>query len=644
MLIDEHGQKITRPALRPMTTQQQRNPYQWGNQNPDEIVTQRGYAYYREMLRNPYIAAAIDTRVRAVVGRWEGATPHTPKTTRDREFRGQVLSNGRERGAEAKALEFVRLNLDEWLVNGWSQALSQVLHGAIVNGFSVAELIWGFRDFAKRPYGGHWYLKDVQAAMPDYFQFDSTGQLWMSPSYLTYDATIPCPAYRFVMATHGQQCGNRYGESLLRSLSQIEWYERNAWAFWLSFTERFGSPTLLGKVTPDAGDAVRNALLEILRQMKNETGLVIDTDQEVTLLESTRSGEAGYQALIELCHKLYAICITGNALTLAPDKTGSYAMATATTAPIREDILYADCELLDRVMSYQPLYYLAAMNFGEIEHYPYQRMLPPKVKELTDQDLLHRAQRDEILQRMGMPMTAGYLSETYMIPSDSDPARIVTPLLIGGASTSSQVSNPSPEPFAGNPYDTVSSPVFWHDEDLRRAAAEGMRIFEIAEKPTWERLTPSQQAATFTVSQVLTLGAVDEIRWLFADALQDGLTANEMLVRYRDYAKTHPDGAGVPESFLQVSYTLWTGRALERAANSVAAERGWVGWKYMTQDDPRVRPTHAAMHGVMRPLNDAVWKIWTPPVDMGCRCYRVPVTAEDAHRQGWTHQLPQVTP
>lgn len=430
-LYDSTGSPIMRPSLNPMArmTRQVLGNLMIDQRNPDDVVAMKGAQYYRDMLKNPYVKAAIKTRVNAVVGRWEGATPHVPTNAWDREFSGQVLSNGKNRGDDQKALDLARKNLDEWVKDGWSGVLNRAMYGAITQGYSVGEIIWGFRDFASKPFGGKWYVKSVDDCVSDFFQFDTRGNLLMQDSIWSYRATNPCPPYRFLVVTHDQQYANRYGESLLRSLVRVEWFERNAWAFWMGFLEKFGSPTIVGKVDPDANQEVRDALLRIMELVKNQTGVVINEGESLDLLEATRQGEAGYPVLIEMCHKLYAIVVTGNALTLAPDQTGSYAMATATTAPVREDILYADCEMLDRSVSYQVLTYLTILNFPNVEFVPYQRMLPPKIAQLTDGELLSRAQRDNLLWQMGLPLPLSYLRQTYRIPEIVEGEAVLPPYM-----------------------------------------------------------------------------------------------------------------------------------------------------------------------------------------------------------------------
>lgn len=42
--------------------------------------------------------------------------------------------------------------------------------------------------------------------------------------------------------------------------------------------------------------------------------------------------------------------------------------------------------------------------------------------------------------------------------------------------------------------------------------------------------------------------------------------------------------------------------------------------KYVTAEDDRVRPAHAAMDGIVRPLNDIFWARFFPPNGWNCRC------------------------
>jgi len=56
--------------------------------------------------------------------------------------------------------------------------------------------------------------------------------------------------------------------------------------------------------------------------------------------------------------------------------------------------------------------------------------------------------------------------------------------------------------------------------------------------------------------------------------------------------------------------------------------------QYLTAGDDRVRPAHAALDGVVKPLGDPFWDKYTPPWEFGCRCTWVTVSAEELEAEG----------
>lgn len=52
-------------------------------------------------------------------------------------------------------------------------------------------------------------------------------------------------------------------------------------------------------------------------------------------------------------------------------------------------------------------------------------------------------------------------------------------------------------------------------------------------------------------------------------------------------------------------------------------------WQYLTMEDDRVRPEHAALDQIVLPADHPFWENHTPPWDWGCRCQRVAISQED---------------
>ncbi len=53
-------------------------------------------------------------------------------------------------------------------------------------------------------------------------------------------------------------------------------------------------------------------------------------------------------------------------------------------------------------------------------------------------------------------------------------------------------------------------------------------------------------------------------------------------------------------------------------------------WQYKTQEDDKVRPTHAALDDLLLPFNDPQWNDIYPPNGWNCRCYVVPRLKSEA--------------
>jgi len=53
------------------------------------------------------------------------------------------------------------------------------------------------------------------------------------------------------------------------------------------------------------------------------------------------------------------------------------------------------------------------------------------------------------------------------------------------------------------------------------------------------------------------------------------------------------------------------------------------GYKYITADDDRVRPSHMAMDGVTLPKDDPFWRTNKPPNGWSCRCQLIPLYDEE---------------
>lgn len=89
---------------------------------------------------------------------------------------------------------------------------------------------------------------------------------------------------------------------------------------------------------------------------------------------------------------------------------------------------------------------------------------------------------------------------------------------------------------------------------------------------------------------------------------------------------------------LQTHYGI--GRTVQQREN--AAARPFLMWDAI--NDSRTRPTHRAMDGHIAPVDDPIWKTWTPPAGHNCRCTRIALTDAQARARGYPKDAPGVEP
>ena len=90
----------------------------------------------------------------------------------------------------------------------------------------------------------------------------------------------------------------------------------------------------------------------------------------------------------------------------------------------------------------------------------------------------------------------------------------------------------------------------------------------------------------------------------------------------------------------------WLYSEYQNAVNSGLGAKRWDEFQqmadifpnleYRTAGDSQVRPEHAILNGVIKPINDPFWDIYYPPNDWGCRCRARP-TAD-----GPTDKTPEI--
>lgn len=285
----------------------------------DDTLIQRGggkgLKIYDEIERDTHAYAVIQKRKFALVGRnWEvEPASDSPLDKKAAAFVEEQLS----------AINFDQLCLD--------------LLDATLKGYAVAEIVWK-RD------GATIAPDRIVAHDPRRFVFD---EFW-KPRLLTMAAPLfgeELPDRKFIVHRFGVKGNNPYGLGLGSKLFWPCLFKREGIAFWLTYLEKFASPTPVGKYAHGTLPADQNALLNNLLAMVQAGALVAPIGTDVSFLEATRAGNAGYSEWCGYWDTQMALCVFGSTLATYVEGQGSRA-ASETHKEAEEQIIDADGDLL----------------------------------------------------------------------------------------------------------------------------------------------------------------------------------------------------------------------------------------------------------------------------------------------------------
>lgn len=388
-------------------------------ENPDKVLQYesqgRGVRIYEELDKDGQVYAMLQTRALSVQScEWDIIPP-----------------SGDPEGQ--KKADFIKCNFENANFDGLTRDL---IHHGVLCGYKPVENMWDTSE-------GDVWIKEFRSRRPSRFTFDMQG----NPKLLTLQSPYlgePIPNKKFLIWNFGGHEWNPYGRGLGYQLYWPVWFKKNDIKFWLTYSEKFGSPTPVGKYPPGASDEDRATLLAAIDSIEQETGITIPNSMVIEFLEATRSGQSNtYQQLIDCLDNGIAKTILGQTLTSDAGKSGSYALGQVHNE-VRYEIRKGDadsiCEYLNRTL----IPWIIDYNFpvkGR-NSYPkvWRRVEPPR-------DMKALAERDKIIlvdMGLGKYVPQTYLSNTYNIPLAKDGEQVI--------------EIPEPKPAINQPDKTLSKP------------------------------------------------------------------------------------------------------------------------------------------------------------------------------------------
>lgn len=344
----------------------------------DSVLRLRGDArmqIYRDVLSDPRVGSTLRQRRLALVGtNWR-------------------VEPGDDRRVSRRAAEHLEAQL---LRVGWDRVTDR-MHYGVFYGYAVSELIYGVRD-------GLISIEAIRVRNRSRFRFDQDQQLrLLTPQQPLAGIAAPAP-YFWHMATGADHDDEPYGLGLAHWCYWPVFFKRHGIRYWLTFLEKFGSPTAIGEFEPGTSDGDKAKLLEAVQALQQDSGIIIPKGMVVRLLEAARSGAADYEALKNAMDREIAIIVVGQTMTT---EDGSSLSQAKVHQAVAGDLIQADSDLINESFNRGPATWLAEWNFPGAA--------PPRVVRETqpEEDLTARCERDSKIVSMGFKPSLQYVHEQY---------------------------------------------------------------------------------------------------------------------------------------------------------------------------------------------------------------------------------------
>jgi phage gp29-like protein len=381
-IVDQKGQ----PIIREIASIKRDFMYQgWDGLLPDgdELARAKGQGQgvdvYDKLRTETVVADKLDRRILGLVSKaWE-VTP------------------GGSKLIDRKAAEYVDDLLDRI---AFDQLCKSLMGETLLKGRGIEEIMWGLVDGRIEPV-------EFKRRRVTRFQWDVEGNFRLRvPENITPGELLP--ANKFIVHRWNHTDENPYGMGLGPVLWWPVFFKRKGIAFWLTFADKFGNPTSVGKYPQGTGPADQGKLLAALKAISQDTGIIVPTGTEVELLEATRSGIDTYEKLCRYMDEMMARAIIGEADS-SRDAGGALKAAADNRAEVRGDLLQADSDLLTLTITRDLVRPVVEWNFpGAKLPRVWRNFEPPE-------DLKARVDIDEKLHKMGYrPKDAAkHVSEIY---------------------------------------------------------------------------------------------------------------------------------------------------------------------------------------------------------------------------------------
>lgn len=343
--------------------------------NPDPILKKQGrdISIYSDLRSDAHVGGCIRRRKAAVLGlEW--------RVERDK--------------ASARMARLCQDVLGQMDIR---RLLHEVLE-ATLYGWQPMEVLWS------APGAGPTVPLQVLAKPVHWFGFDGEGALrFKSREQPLYGE--PVMARKFLVPAQEASYANPYG---FADLSMCFWptvFKRGGLKFWVTFTEKFGTPWVIGKTPRGTPGPEQDRLLDQLEAMVQDAVAVIPDDASVEIKGAAEKGASAdlYERLLMFCRSEVAIALLGQ--NQSTEASANKASATA-GLEVAKDIRDGDARLCEAAIN-ELLRWVVQANEGDGAAAPkFELFEQAEVDEV-------QAKRDKLLFDAGLRFTPAYWMRVY---------------------------------------------------------------------------------------------------------------------------------------------------------------------------------------------------------------------------------------
>jgi len=270
--------------------------------------------------------------------------------------------------------------------------ISEILD-AVLYGYKPIELFWDFD-------GENVVLSKAVGKPPYWFQFDDHNRL----KYYTGANWDFVPINKFLIVQHEATYDNPYGVAILSNCLKPYIYKKGAMQLWAEFTQKYGSPFLIGKADASRSVEELEKLNELLQDAKRNFTAAIPDAIDIQTIETDRTSASDlFQNFIHFLNSEISKTILSQTLTTEQGDSGSYAMSQ-THLQIRSDIVQADKYLVQQTLN-ELIRLIIDFNFADNDY--------PTIRFYEEEDIdMQLVQRDQILSQI-ITFTPEYIKKTY---------------------------------------------------------------------------------------------------------------------------------------------------------------------------------------------------------------------------------------